>query len=112
MAPLRGMIEDPEGVDFTMRFVDRVARPDDPRGAAHQLATLVQTNELPAFLSRIDKILIRVGAAAGKLFPRLVISLARAAQCANSSGTWSSMRTPFPCIVISRRFGRADLARM
>ena len=32
VAPLRGMIEDPEGVDFTMRFVDRVARPDDPTG--------------------------------------------------------------------------------
>ncbi len=35
---LRDLIEDPTGLEFTMAFVDRAARPDDDRVAAEQLA--------------------------------------------------------------------------
>ena len=75
--PLRDLIEDPDGVEFTMRFVDRVARPDDYRAAAHQLAALVRANTLPNFLTRIDRVLLRVGGWLAAVAPRLVISLAR-----------------------------------
>lgn len=75
--PVRDLIEDPAGVAFTMRFVDRVARPDDNRAAAHQLAVLVSGRRLPAFLSGIDRLLLRAGAFVGRFLPGVVIPLAR-----------------------------------
>ncbi|MYW74075.1 hypothetical protein, partial [Pseudonocardia sp. SID8383] len=37
---LAALMHDPAGVDFTLRFVDRVARPADDRVAARELARL------------------------------------------------------------------------
>ena len=75
--PLRELIEDPDGVAFTMRFVDRVARPDSDRVAAHQLATLVTGQKLPSYLSLLDRTLLRLGARAARFVPGVVIPLAR-----------------------------------
>jgi len=74
---MRGIIEDPSGVGFTMRFVDRVARHRDDALAAEQLASLVDDGELPSFLGRIDRLLLRIGARLAPALPRLVMPLAR-----------------------------------
>lgn len=76
-AQLRELIEDPDGVAFTMGFVDRVARPDSNAVGAAQLASLVQNSTLPAFLSPVDKLLLRAGAKLGRVLPQLVMPLAR-----------------------------------
>ncbi len=75
---LHDLIDDPDGVAFTMQFVDRVIRPDDDRVAAHQLASLVLGDDpLPAFLGRIDRLLLTAGARLAPLLPRIVMPLAR-----------------------------------
>ena len=74
---LLGLIEDPAGVGFTMRFVDRVARHRHDRLAADQLAALVRTGDLPAFLGRLDRLLLGIGARLAPLLPALVMPLAR-----------------------------------
>ena len=75
---LHDLIEDPDGVGFTMRFVDRVIRPDDDDVAAGQLASLVRSaDSLPGFLSPVDKLLLHAGARLAPLLPRVVMPLAR-----------------------------------
>ncbi len=74
---LSELIQDPESVAFTMRFVDRVTRPEDDRAAAHQLATLVADYPLPTFLSSVDRLLLKVGAALATRLPKVVVPLAR-----------------------------------
>ena len=61
-APLRRLIEDPQGVPFAMRFIDRVVRPDEPEIAAQQLRALVADAPLPRFLPATDRALLRLGA--------------------------------------------------
>lgn len=73
---LRGVIEDEAGVSFAMKFVDRVIRPEDHAVAAHQLSQLVAGQELPGFLSPIDKILLQAGARLAPLIPGIVMPLA------------------------------------
>ncbi|MDZ7673954.1 MAG: bifunctional proline dehydrogenase/L-glutamate gamma-semialdehyde dehydrogenase [Acidimicrobiales bacterium] len=73
---LHDLIEDPDGVTFTMRFVDRVIRPDDHAVAAGQLRSLVAQNPLPSFLSRLDRALLHAGARLGPKLPRIVMPLA------------------------------------
>lgn len=75
--PLQALIEDPQGVAFTMQFVDRVARPDEDAVAARQLRAIVGGDRLPTFLSRLDRFLLRGGAILAPLLPRLVMPLAR-----------------------------------
>ena len=78
---MRGIIEDPSGVGFTMRFVDRVARHRDDALAADQLAALVSEGvddgDLPEFLGRVDRLLLRIGARLAPALPRIVMPLAR-----------------------------------
>ena len=74
---LQELIEDPDGVAFTMGFVDRVARPDNNAVAAAQLAGLVQSNALPSYLSVIDRFLLQAGAKVGQYLPGIVMPLAR-----------------------------------
>ena len=73
---LHGVVVDPGGVAFAMRFVDRVVRPDDHRVAAGQLAALVAAGQLPGFLSPVDRMLLRVGARVARLVPGIVMPLA------------------------------------
>ena len=75
---LHRLVDDPDGVAFTMRFVDRVIRPDDDRVAAHQLHALAGGRApLPRFLSPVDRVLLRAGANLAPTLPRLVMPLAR-----------------------------------
>ncbi len=74
---LQELIEDPDGVAFTMGFVDRVARPDSNVVAAQQLSSLVQSKSLPSYLSTIDRFLLRAGAKVGEYLPQIVMPLAR-----------------------------------
>ncbi|MEX2627513.1 MAG: hypothetical protein WD225_11570, partial [Ilumatobacteraceae bacterium] len=76
-ARLAGVIADPGGVGFTMRFVDRVARHRSDRLAARQLVALVRGRDLPRFLGAVDRALLRVGALVGRVLPGVVMALAR-----------------------------------
>lgn len=78
MAQLGDLVADEEGVAFVMKFVDRVARPDDNKVAAAQLAAIVASeDQLPKFLSPIDKLMLTAGAKLAPLLPSVVIPLAR-----------------------------------
>ena len=74
---LLGLVEDEDGVAFTMRFVDRVARSRHNHLAARQLSRLVRGGRLPAFLGPIDRLLLAVGARLAPFLPALVMPLAR-----------------------------------
>ena len=74
---LAGMVGDEAGVAFSMRFVDRVMRPESRATAAHQLASLVDEEVLPSFLTPIDRLLLRLGARLGRRLPGVVMSLAQ-----------------------------------
>ena len=71
-------MHDPAGVDFTLRFVDRVARPADDHVAARELARLAGPDApLPDFIGGADRALLRTGARLAPRAPRVVVPLAR-----------------------------------
>lgn len=72
---LAGLMQDPDGVHFTMDFVDRVARPDDDKVAAAELRKL---SSAPDFLGALNKGMLGLGSLAGRVAPQLVMPLARA----------------------------------
>lgn len=74
---LAGVLKDPRGLPFTVGFIDGVIRPEDPRVAARNFATLAR--DVPAFLPWHLRTAVRVGGAAGLIVPRLVIPLVRRA---------------------------------
>ena len=74
---LADVVNDRPGTVFAMRFVDRVIRPEDPSVSARQMASLVAEAELPAFLSPLDRLLLRVGARLGPALPSVVMPIAR-----------------------------------
>ena len=77
-AQLAALMHDPAGVDFTMRFVDRVARPTDDHVAGRELARLAGRGaELPGFVSGLDRVLLRAGGVLAPLLPRIVVPAAR-----------------------------------
>ncbi len=78
MKRLEGVVTNADAVDFVMRFVDRVVRPEVNLVAANQLAAVVnETSVLPPFLSRVDQALLRAGAILGPKLPHIVVPLAR-----------------------------------
>lgn len=74
---LHGVVSDEHSVRFAMRFVDRVIRADDHKAAARQLRAATSDAPLPAFLSRLDRVLLRAGARLGPVLPGVVLPLAR-----------------------------------
>ncbi len=77
MEQLRGIVVDPAGLAFVMRYVDRVARPDDHAAAARQMRAMVRDLDvMPAFLSPVDRLLLRAGARLAPLAPGLVMPIA------------------------------------
>lgn len=76
-AQLEQIVGDPDAVRFVMGFVDRVVRPDDNRIAGAQLRSLVAEHQLPAFLSRLDRMLLRAGAGLSAAIPGVVMPMAR-----------------------------------
>ena len=77
-AQLAALMHDPAGVDFTLRFVDRVARPADDHVAARELARLAGPDApLPDFIGGADRAMLRAGARLAPRAPRVVVPLAR-----------------------------------
>lgn len=74
-ARLAGVLSDPNGLDFTVGFVDGVVRPEDLRVAAHNLRDLVPLT--PKFLPAALRGLIRLGGALAPAFPGIVVPISR-----------------------------------
>lgn len=74
---LADLLDDPDGVVFAMRFVDRVIRPEDNRVAADQFAEVVADSGSPRFLGIIDRVLMQVGARIARALPHIVMPLAK-----------------------------------
>lgn len=73
---LAALVSDPEGLDLAVRFVDRVARPEDLHVAARELGRL-SASAAGGFLSPVDRALLGVGASVARLAPSVVVPLAR-----------------------------------
>ncbi|MDO5628045.1 MAG: proline dehydrogenase family protein [Mobilicoccus sp.] len=73
---LAALVRDPAGLDLAVRFVDRVARPEDDRAAARELNRLT-TGDAAAFLGRTDRAMLGLGAKVAALAPSIVVPLAR-----------------------------------
>ena len=74
---LADVLKDPHGLEFTVRFVDEVIRPEDPATAAHALAEL--SRKIPDFLPVHLRAAVRAGGTIGPRFPHLVVPAARRA---------------------------------
>jgi RHH-type proline utilization regulon transcriptional repressor/proline dehydrogenase/delta 1-pyrroline-5-carboxylate dehydrogenase len=74
---LAGLVGDPDGMAFALRFVDRVLRPEHDRVAAAELAALVAELRGPRFLGPVDRGLLALGGRLAPAAPRLVMPLAR-----------------------------------
>jgi len=72
---LAGVLSDPNGLDFTVGFVDGVVRPEDLRVAAHNLREIVPLT--PKFLPLALRGLIRLGGALAPAFPGIVVPISR-----------------------------------
>ncbi|MHA7268182.1 bifunctional proline dehydrogenase/L-glutamate gamma-semialdehyde dehydrogenase [Arthrobacter sp. HLT1-20] len=72
---LAGVLKDPNGLDFTVGFVDGVVRPEDLAVAARNLAILAP--KVPAFLPWYMRSAVRVGGMMAPILPGIVIPIAR-----------------------------------
>lgn len=72
---LAGVLKDPNGLDFTVGFVDGVVRPEDLGVAARNLAMLAP--RVPAFLPWYMRGAVRLGGAVAPALPQVVIPIAR-----------------------------------
>jgi RHH-type proline utilization regulon transcriptional repressor/proline dehydrogenase/delta 1-pyrroline-5-carboxylate dehydrogenase len=72
---LAGVLKDPNGLDFTVGFVDGVVRPEDLRVAASNLAALAP--KVPAFLPWYLRGAVRFGGTVAPVLPQVVIPIAR-----------------------------------
>lgn len=73
---LAKILKDPAGLDWTLKFVDRVIRPTDRKVASHELARL--SKNLPMSLGSLDRLTIRIGGLLAKPFGFIVIPTAKA----------------------------------
>nr|WP_239068494.1 bifunctional proline dehydrogenase/L-glutamate gamma-semialdehyde dehydrogenase [Cellulomonas pakistanensis] len=75
---LAALVADPAGLELAVRFVDRVARPEDARVAAAELADLGdRAADASAFLGAGDRLLLGIGAKVAPLLPSAVVPAAR-----------------------------------
>lgn len=74
---LAGVLRDPDGLPFTVGFIDGVIRPEDPAVAARNFAELART--VPSFLPWHLRAGVRLGARVGTVLPGLVIPVVRRA---------------------------------
>jgi RHH-type transcriptional regulator, proline utilization regulon repressor / proline dehydrogenase / delta 1-pyrroline-5-carboxylate dehydrogenase len=74
---LAGVLRDPQGLDFTLGFVDRVVRPEDLRVAARNLEVL--SHRIPRFLPWYLRLAIVVGGGFAPLLPWPIVPIARRA---------------------------------
>jgi RHH-type proline utilization regulon transcriptional repressor/proline dehydrogenase/delta 1-pyrroline-5-carboxylate dehydrogenase len=74
---LAALLKDPDGLDFTVAFVDRVIRPEDARVAAASLRELAARP--PRFLSWHLRVALRLAGSLGPIAPGAVMFVVRAA---------------------------------
>lgn len=74
---LANLLKDPHGLEFTVRFVDEVIRPEDPAVAARALAEL--SGDLPGFLPPHLRAAVALGGRLGPRLPQVVVPAARRA---------------------------------
>ena len=74
---LADVLKDPHGLEFTVRFVDEVIRPEDPATAARALSEL--SRGIPDFLPPHLRAAVALGGRLGPRFPHLVVPAARRA---------------------------------
>lgn len=67
---LAALLRDPDGLGFTVQFIDRVIRPEDAETAVAALRRLAP--DLPGFLTGRERRLLRLGARASTFVPKLV----------------------------------------
>ncbi|MFF2345916.1 bifunctional proline dehydrogenase/L-glutamate gamma-semialdehyde dehydrogenase [Pseudarthrobacter sp. NPDC058119] len=72
---LAGVLKDPNGLDFTVGFVDGVVRPEDLNVAARNLAKLAP--KVPAFLPWYMRSAVALGGTMAPVLPQVVIPIAR-----------------------------------
>jgi RHH-type proline utilization regulon transcriptional repressor/proline dehydrogenase/delta 1-pyrroline-5-carboxylate dehydrogenase len=72
---LAGVLKDPNGLEFTVGFVDGVVRPEDVHVAARNLAALAP--KVPAFLPWHMRSAVRLGGTMAPVLPQVVIPIAR-----------------------------------
>lgn len=72
---LAGVLSDPNGLEFTVGFVDGVIRPEDATVAAKKLRELVPLT--PRFLPLPHRLAIRIGGAVSRVLPGVVVPIAR-----------------------------------
>ncbi|HSN36402.1 MAG TPA: bifunctional proline dehydrogenase/L-glutamate gamma-semialdehyde dehydrogenase, partial [Arthrobacter sp.] len=72
---LAGVLKDPNGLDFTVGFVDGVVRPEDLQVAALNLAALAPN--VPSFLPWYMRSAVRLGGTMAPVLPQVVIPIAR-----------------------------------
>lgn len=75
---LAALVADPAGLDLAVRFIDRVARPDDVAVAARELARLRTAAVPPGVLGSVDRALLGLGTRLGPTLPAVVVPAARA----------------------------------
>ena len=74
---LAALVSDPDGLELALRFVDRVARPEDLQVAAHELAGLRRWSSSATFLGPLDRTLLDLGTRLAPVLPQLVVPAAR-----------------------------------
>ncbi|WP_255768717.1 bifunctional proline dehydrogenase/L-glutamate gamma-semialdehyde dehydrogenase [Pseudarthrobacter sulfonivorans] len=72
---LAGVLKDPNGLEFTVGFVDGVVRPEDLNVAARNLAALAP--KVPAFLPWYMRRAVALGGTMAPVLPQVVIPVAR-----------------------------------
>jgi RHH-type proline utilization regulon transcriptional repressor/proline dehydrogenase/delta 1-pyrroline-5-carboxylate dehydrogenase len=72
---LAGVLKDPNGLEFTVGFVDGVIRPEDLSVAGRNLAKLAP--KVPAFLPWYMRAAVRTGGVMAPVLPQVVIPIAR-----------------------------------
>ncbi len=73
---LADLLKDPRGLDFTVAFVDRVIRPEDPQAAAVELRRLAA--DPPAFLPAPLRRVLGFGGSLAPTLPHVVVPAAQA----------------------------------
>lgn len=75
---LAALVSDAAGLELAVRFVDRVARPEDVHVAARELAGLTRyTSAAGGFLGPVDRAMLEVGARVAPVLPSVVVPAAR-----------------------------------
>jgi RHH-type proline utilization regulon transcriptional repressor/proline dehydrogenase/delta 1-pyrroline-5-carboxylate dehydrogenase len=98
------LVADPAGRELVQQLTDEVLRIQSNRRAARRFADVVGEHGLPASLSRLDRLLMMVGARLAPLLPLIVMPLVRRRILAETEGVVLPAEDPqFAAHVAQRR---------